>query len=69
MSVRTREEDGAVVPGDGAAEASGASVRGSSPVEEGGPAAVQRPPAEVRYADELAALRARTAIRGHRAGS
>ncbi|WP_326680665.1 ATP-binding protein [Streptomyces sp. NBC_01237] len=58
MSVRTREEDGAVVPGDGAAEASGASVRGSSPVEEGGPAAVQRPPAEVRYADELAALRA-----------
>ncbi|MEV5683815.1 AAA family ATPase [Streptomyces sp. NPDC052164] len=58
MSVRTREEDGAVVPGDGAAEASGAPVRGSSPTEEGGPAAVQRPPAEVRYADELAALRA-----------
>ncbi|MEV5678045.1 MULTISPECIES: ATP-binding protein [unclassified Streptomyces] len=58
MSVRTREEDGAVVPGDGAAEASGAPVRGSSPAEEGGPAAVQRPPAEVRYADELAALRA-----------
>lgn len=58
MSVRTREENGAVVPGDGAAEASGAPVRGSSPAEEGGPAAVQRPPAEVRYADELAALRA-----------
>ncbi|MFC9856503.1 MULTISPECIES: ATP-binding protein [unclassified Streptomyces] len=58
MSVRTREEDGAVVPGDGAAEAGGAPVRGSSPAEEGGPAAVQRPPAEVRYADELAALRA-----------
>lgn len=58
MSGRTREEDGAVVPGDAVAEASGAPVRGSSPAEEGGPAAVQRPPAEVRYADELAALRA-----------
>ncbi|MFD9421737.1 MULTISPECIES: AAA family ATPase [unclassified Streptomyces] len=58
MSGRTREEDGAVVPGDSVAEASGAPVRGSSPAEGGGPAAVQRPPAEVRYADELAALRA-----------
>ncbi|MCX4680108.1 AAA family ATPase [Streptomyces sp. NBC_01433] len=58
MSVRTREEDGAGSPGDSAAGADGAPVRGQSPAEEGGPAAVQRPPAEVRHADELAALRA-----------